>query len=206
MFGIQHYVSFVTAILIFQLLPGPGTLAILGATARDGARCGLGAVLGTLLGDFLFMLAAVLGLAAVLAACPLAFSAMRWFGLGYLIWIGVHLLLSAATGQGATGTTHLGGWAHIRRAFAVSLTNPKVIMFFMGFFPLFLQADAHPVTLVVMMAHVTLLSFLYQAMLVLAGNVAAKRLSRFPLVRRVGNWIAGLALIGFGLRLALDRQ
>jgi threonine/homoserine/homoserine lactone efflux protein len=206
MFGIQHYLSFVTAILIFQLLPGPGTMAILGATARDGVRCGLGAVLGTLLGDFLFMLAAVLGLAAVLAAYPLAFSAMRWFGLGYLIWIGIHLLHSAATGQAATGTAHLGGWAHVRRACAVSLTNPKAIMFFMGFFPLFLRADARPVTLAVMMAHVTLLSFLYQAMLVLAGNLAAKRLRRFPLVRTVGNWIAGLALIGFGLRLALDRH
>jgi threonine/homoserine/homoserine lactone efflux protein len=181
-------------------------MAILSATARDGVRAGLGAVLGTLSGDFLFMLAAVLGLAAVLATHPLAFSAIQWFGLGYLIWIGISLLGSTARGQAAAGTVPLRGWAHVRRAFAVSLTNPKVILFFMGFFPLFLRADARPVTLGVMMAHVTLLSLLYQVILVLAGNAVARRLSRYPLVRTVGNWMAGLALIGFGLRLALDRR
>ena len=92
MFGIQHYASFVTAILIFQLVPGPGTLAILSATARDGVRAGLGAVLGTLLGDFLYMLAAVMGLAALVAAYPIAFSALRWFGIAYLVWVGITLL------------------------------------------------------------------------------------------------------------------
>jgi leucine efflux protein len=81
MFDILHYPSFVAAILLFQLVPGPGTLAILGATARDGVPAGMGAVLGTLLGDFLYMLAAVLGLAAVLAAYPLAFTALRWIGI-----------------------------------------------------------------------------------------------------------------------------
>jgi leucine efflux protein len=96
------------------------------------------------------------------------------------------------------------GWQiHLRRAFAVSLTNPKVVMFFMAFFPLFLQADASPLTLGIMMVHVTALSFLYQAGLVLIGNVMAKRLSRIPAVRVIATRLAGVALIGFGVRLAL---
>jgi leucine efflux protein len=206
MFGIQHYASFVTAILVFQLIPGPGTLAILRATARDGVPAGMGAVLGTLFGDFLFMLAAVLGLAAVLAAYPIAFSAMRWFGIAYLIWIGIMLLRAKALGEEEVAASPMGGWIHFRRAFAVSLTNPKVIMFFMAFFPLFLTADASPMTLGIMMIHVTLLSFLYQAGLVVIGNAVAKRLSRIRAVRVVATRLAGVALIGFGIRLALDSR
>ena len=65
MFDIQNYPSFLAAILVFQLIPGAGTLAILNATARNGVGVGLGAVLGTLVGDFLFMVAAVAGLVLV---------------------------------------------------------------------------------------------------------------------------------------------
>jgi len=204
MFGIQHYASFVAAILVFQLVPGPGTLAILGATARDGLRGGLGAVLGTLLGDFLYMLAAVLGLAAVLATYPLAFAALRWFGIGYLVWIGI-TFLRAGSAADPDGNASLASWrSHFRRAFAVSLTNPKVVMFFMAFFPLFLRADAKPLTLGLLMLHVTVLSFLYQAALVLAGNLVARRLAKFPAVRTFATRLAGVALIGFGVRLALE--
>jgi leucine efflux protein len=205
-FGIQHYASFVTAILIFQLVPGPGTLAILGATARDGVPAGMGAVLGTLAGDFLYMLAAVLGLAAVLAAYPIAFSALRAFGIAYLIWIGITLIRTSGRAVDARDTAPMRSWAHARRAFAVSLTNPKVVMFFMAFFPLFLQPGARPVTLGLLMVHVTLLSLLYQTGLVLVGNLVARRLSRIRAVRVVATRLAGLALIGFGLRLALDRR
>jgi threonine/homoserine/homoserine lactone efflux protein len=100
----------------------------------------------------------------------------------------------------------MGGRAHFRRAFAVSLTNPKVILFFMAFFPLFLKADPQPVILGLMMAHVTLLSCLYQTGLVLVGNSAARRLGRSPMARALGTRLAGLALIGFGIRLALDNR
>lgn len=84
MFDIQNYASFIAAILIFQLIPGPGTLAILTATARNGIGVGFGAVVGTLLGDFTYMVGAVLGLAAVMHAHPLAFEALQWFGAAYL--------------------------------------------------------------------------------------------------------------------------
>jgi leucine efflux protein len=61
MFEIQNYASFVAAIIVFQLIPGPGTLAILNATARNGIGAGLGAVVGTLLGDMVYMVAAIVG-------------------------------------------------------------------------------------------------------------------------------------------------
>jgi len=206
MFDIQNYASFLAAIVVFQLIPGPGTLAILNATARSGIRAGIGAVLGTLAGDFVYMLAAVLGLAAVLAAYPQVLAAAQWLGIAYLCWLGLKLLFARVDAAPAGAAAGRRGRIYFRQAFAVSLTNPKVVMFFMAFFPLFLHAGSTPGTLVAMMLHVTLIAFVYQAGLVLAGNAAARRFARWPQARRLATRLAGVALIGFGARLALDNR
>jgi threonine/homoserine/homoserine lactone efflux protein len=204
MFDIQNYASFVGAIVVFQLIPGPGTLAILNATARSGIGAGTGAVLGTLVGDFVYMLAAVLGLAAVLAAYPQVLAAAQWLGVAYLAWLGIGLLRVPVGDAPAPAERSRGPCAWFRQALAVSLTNPKVVMFFMAFFPLFLRADSPPATLVAMMLHVTLISFAWQMALVTAGNAVARRLARWRQARRIATRAAGIALIGFGARLALD--
>jgi threonine/homoserine/homoserine lactone efflux protein len=205
-FDIQNYVSFLIAILIFQLVPGPGTIAILNATARNGLGAGFGAVLGTLLGDFIYMVAAVLGLAAVMQANPILFEALQWFGAAYLVWMGIQLLRTRFADNGDKPEPTRSGWVYFRQACAVSLTNPKVVLFFVAFFPLFLRADASGTTLIAMMAHVTLLSFLYQAGLVLVGNVIAARLKALPQARRLATQLAGIALIGFGFKLAASNR
>ncbi|MNI68015.1 leucine export protein LeuE [compost metagenome] len=84
----------------------------------------------------------------------------------------------------------------------VSLTNPKVILFFVAFFPLFLKPAASPVTLAVMMLHVTVLSLLYQSALVLIGNALALRLATLPGARLLATRFAGLALVGLSIQLA----
>jgi threonine/homoserine/homoserine lactone efflux protein len=206
MFDIQSYASFLIAILVFQLVPGPGTVAILNATARNGMRAGFGAVLGTLLGDFIYMTAAVLGLAAAMRAHPLLFEALQWFGAGYLCWLGIQLLRTrVADGAGAPKPVRAPR-TYFRQACLVSLTNPKVMLFFVAFFPLFLRPDASGGTLAAMMLHVTALSFLYQAGLVLLGNAVALRLRAFPCARRLATRLAGIALVGFGLRLAASNR
>lgn len=202
MFDIQNYTSFIAAILVFQAVPGAGTIAILDATARDGRSAGMAAVLGTLAGDCLFMLAAAAGLAALLQAQPLAFQGLQWFGAAYLCWLGVQLLLSEPGGAGAEPARAQTAGVYFRRAFMVSLTNPKVILFFVAFFPLFLKPGASGTTLALMMLHVTVLSLAYQAALVLVGNLVAVRLKAFPGARRLAIRIAGVALVGLGGRLA----
>jgi threonine/homoserine/homoserine lactone efflux protein len=205
-FEIQNYGSFVCAILLFQVIPGPGTLAILTATARSGIGAGCGAVMGTLVGDFVYMVAAVVGLAAVMNANPLLFRALQWFGVAYLCWIGVQLLRARLAGAGTAPDSRKSAWVYFRQAFVVSLTNPKVVLFFVAFFPLFLRVDASPITLGAMMAHVTVISFLYQTGLVLIGNAVARTLSSLPVDRTVATRFAGLALIGFGVKLALSNR
>ncbi len=206
MFEILNYTSFITAILVFQIIPGPGTISILNATARSGVGGGIGAVMGTLVGDAVYMLAAVLGLAAVLAAYPQVLSTAQWFGIAYLCWLGWKLMRQRVSDEPVMAVAPMNGWRFFRQAFAVSLTNPKVIMFFMAFFPLFLSSDSKPVTLLAIMVHVTAISFLYQAGLVLVGNLVAKRLKRWKRARLITTRLAGIALIVFGVRLAFNNR
>ncbi len=206
MFDIRNYSSFVAAITVFQLIPGPGTLTILNATARNGVGAGLGAVLGTLTGDFLFMVAAVAGLAAVMNANPILFQALQWFGAGYLCWMGLQLLRAGATGEGGAAEPKKSARVYYRQALTVSLTNPKVVLFFVAFFPLFLRPGSSNATLAAMMVHVTGISLLYQAGLVFVGNAVAKRLKSIPSARKVATRLAGIALIGFGIKLAVNNR
>lgn len=206
MFDIQNYTSFVLAILVFQLIPGPGTIAILNATARNGMAAGMGAVCGTLLGDLVYMLAAVAGLAAVMQANPLLFHGLQWFGAAYLCWMGVQLLRTRLAADAGVPEPRKSTRVYLRQGFTVSLTNPKVVLFFVAFFPLFLRPDASPATLAAMMAHVTVLSLAYQAALVLAGNAVASRLRALPFARTLATRLAGIALVGFGLRLAASNR
>jgi len=206
MFDIQNYTSFVLAILVFQLIPGPGTIAILNATARNGVRAGMAAVVGTLVGDFIFMFAAAAGLAAIMRANPFVFQTLQWFGAAYLVWMGIGLLRARVDSAVQTEEPRKSPWMYFRQATAVSLTNPKVILFFVSFFPLFLKPQASTSTIGIMMAHVTLISLLYQGGLVVLGNRVASALKTFPSARKIATRLAGITLIGFGIKLATSNK
>lgn len=206
MFEIQNYYSFLLAILVFQLIPGAGTIAILNATARNGVGAGLGAVLGTLLGDFVFMVAAAVGLAAVMRENPLLFEILQWFGALYLCWLGISLLRTKFTQQADVIEPRKSGLIYLKQGFAVSVTNPKVMLFFVAFFPLFLSPTSSSMTLLAMMLHVTILSFVYQALLVILGNSVAHKLKAIPFARKLATRLAGIALVAFGVKLALDNR
>jgi threonine/homoserine/homoserine lactone efflux protein len=206
MFGIQNYPEFIAAILVFQLIPGPGTLAILAATGRHGVKGGMAAVAGTLAGDALWMCGAVLGLAALLRIYPGFFGALQMAGVAYLCWIGLQLL-RVPTPSAATQVAP-SPWAGFRQALTVCVTNPKAMLFFVAFFPLFLdaQAGAGIGTLAALMLHVTLLSLFYQTLLVLAGHWVAHRLAGQGWLIQLLRRVCGIALVGFGIRLALDNR
>ncbi|MCR5867311.1 LysE family translocator [Aquincola sp. J276] len=201
MHSIDSLGSLVLAVLVFQLIPGPGTLAILRTTAQHGMRAGFASVSGTLLGGLLCMLAAASGLEAVFRGHPQALHLLQAGGAVYLGWMGCRLMRPAAAAAPA-GVPAAPGWAcHCRQALAVSLTNPKVILFYFALLPLFFRAPVTAESLATMVGCVSGISLLYQAGLVLAGHAAARRLGRLPSLRRLVQRAAGVALIGFAIRL-----
>jgi leucine efflux protein len=205
--SIDPSASFVLAVLLFQLIPGPGTLAILRATGTDGLAAGFASVAGTLLGGLLCMLAAVSGLEAVFRGLPAATQALQAGGAAYLAWMGWRLLRHRQRAGEASGAAVAdrarwpGLGRHLRHALAVSLTNPKVILFYFALLPLFFRPPMTTASLATMVGCVTGISLLYQSLLVLVGHAAARRLGSLPAARRLAERLVGLALIGFAAKL-----
>ncbi|MBS0408090.1 MAG: LysE family transporter [Proteobacteria bacterium] len=202
MFGISDYPAFVAAILLFLLLPGPGNLAIVSSTAQGRVRGGLAATLGIIAGDQILLWCAVAGVAALLKSYPVAFSAVQWLGAAYLAWLGWHLLRSK---PGAAPALTIKPHHYFKQAFFITLLNPKAIVFYMAFFPLFVDPARQPgfLTFGVMALTIAVLGFGYGLVASLLTHRLAQRLRASPRVVTLLNRLAGVFLIGFGLRLAL---
>ncbi len=204
MFGVADYGAFVIAVLVFLAIPGPGNLALVTSTSKGGVPAGLGATLGVIAGDQVLMWLAVAGVAALLLAYPTAFHLVQWLGAAYLAWLGF-LMLKARPGD--KPILHIHPRHYFRQALTITLLNPKAIVFYMAFFPLFVHPQQHQglLTFGFMAATIAVLTFLYGLAVVLLTRQLAQRLQASPRVSQVFNKLAGLFLIGFGIRLALSR-
>jgi leucine efflux protein len=204
MFGVADYGAFVAAIILFLALPGPGNLALITSTSKGGIRGGLAATFGVIAGDQVLMWAAVAGVAALLLAYPAAFQAVQWLGAIYLAWLGLKMLLAK---PGAKPVLNIKPHHYFRQAGLITLLNPKAIVFYMAFFPLFVDPARHQglVTFAVMAATIATLTFLYGLGLVLLTHHLAERMRANPIVGRILEKVAGLFLLGFGVKLALSK-
>jgi leucine efflux protein len=204
MFGIADYAAFVIAVIVFLAIPGPGNLALITSTGKGGLRGGFAATFGVIAGDQVLMWLAVAGVAAVLKASPALFAAVQWLGAAYLAWIGLRMILAK---PGDKPVLQIRPRHYFRQACAITLLNPKAIVFYMAFFPLFVDPAQHRglLTFGVMAATIAALTFLYGAVVVLLTWRLADRLRGSPRVVKVMNRVAGSLLVGFGLKLALSR-
>ncbi len=204
MFGIADYGAFAAAIVVFLLIPGPGNLALVTSTGKGGIRGGLAATFGLMLGDQVLLWLAVAGVAALLMAYPTVFNAVQWLGAAYLAWLGFKMLMAK---PGATAIIHIKPRHYFQQALAITVLNPKAIVFYMAFLPLFIEPAAHQgwVTFGVMALTVAVLAFIYCFAVVLLTHFLAERLRASPFASLVLQKLAGVCLIGFGLKLAISR-
>ena len=204
MFGVADYGAFVAAIIIFLAIPGPGNLALITSTSKGGIRGGLAATFGVIAGDQVLMWAAVAGVAALLLAYPAAFHAVQWLGAAYLAWLGAKMLLAK---PGAKPILNIEPHHYFRQAGLITLLNPKAIVFYMAFFPLFVDPSKHQgmLTFGVMAATIAALTFLYGLMVVLLTHHLAERMKANPMIARVLEKLAGTFLLGFGIKLAISK-
>jgi threonine/homoserine/homoserine lactone efflux protein len=204
MFGIADYGAFVIAVVVFLAIPGPGNLALITSTGKGGVRGGLAATLGVIAGDQVLMWAAVAGVAALLAATPALFGAVQWLGAAYLAWLGWKMLTAK---PGDAPVLNIRPRQYFQQAAAITLLNPKAIVFYMAFFPLFVDPARHQglVTFGAMAATIALLTFAYGLGMTLIVHFLAERLRANPLIGRLLEKLAGVFLIGFGVKLALSK-
>lgn len=204
MLGVADYGAFVAAIVLFLAIPGPGNLALITSTGKGGVRAGLAATAGLIAGDQVLLWLAVAGVAALLAAYPAAFHAVQWLGAGYLAWLGFRMLTAKA---GDAPVLKIQPRHYFKQAAVITLLNPKAIVFYMAFFPLFVDPAQHRgiTTFGVMAATIAVLTFIYALIVVLLTHHLAARMRANPQIARVMEKIAGVFLIGFGIKLAISK-
>lgn len=202
--GVADYGAFVVAIIVFLLIPGPGNLALITSTSKGGISGGLGATLGVIAGDQVLLWAAVAGVSAVMAAYPTAFHAVQWMGAIYLTWLGIKMLIAK---PGDAPILQIKPRHYFRQALLITLLNPKAIVFYMAFFPLFVDPAQHQglKTFGVMAATIAVLTFLYGLTAVLLTHYLAEHIRSNPKISATLEKAAGMFLIGFGIKLAISR-
>jgi len=205
MLGVSDYGTFVVTILVFLLIPGPGNLALVLSTSKGGVRGGLAATAGVILGDQVLMWLAVAGVAALLSAFPTAFQLVQWVGAGYLAWLGGAMLTSKS---GAPLPINIRPRQFLRQAMMITLLNPKAILFYMAFFPLFVDPARQQglLTYGFMAVTIAALTFAYGLGATLLTHFFAERVRANPWVGRVLEKVAGVFLIGFGLKLVVAQS
>lgn len=204
MLGVTDYAAFVVTFVVLLMIPGPGNLALVLSTGKGGVRGGLASTLGIILGDQVLLWLALAGVAALLAAYPAAFTAVQWLGAGYLVWLGVRMLLAK---PGAAAVLEIRPRDYFRQTLLISVLNPKAIIFYMAFFPLFIDPQQHQgmLTFGFMAMTVAVLTFFYGVLAVLITHHLATRLRANRRVSRLLERLAGMCLLGFGVKLALTR-
>ena len=202
MFGIADYGAFVVAIIVFLAIPGPGNLALLTATGKGGVRAGMAATLGVIGGDQVLLWLAVAGLSAVLINYPSLYSSVKWAGAAYLIGLG-YSLFNAKPGDAPV--LDMKPDHYFRQGLFITVLNPKAIVFYMAFFPLFVDPKIHMglITFGFMALTIAALTLAYGLVVVLLAHHLAERVRANPLATVMLNKVAGALLIGFGLKLAL---
>jgi threonine/homoserine/homoserine lactone efflux protein len=202
--GLGNLELFAAAALALLLIPGPAVLYIVGRSVEQGRAAGLVSVLGIHAATVLHVIAAAVGLSAVIAASALAFSIVKYAGAAYLIWLGVRKILSRpAAGIGPAPSRH--GHARLfRDGFVVNLLNPKTALFFLAFLPQFVAVERGHVAQQVILLGLTFIALgaITDSCYALAAGTAGGWLKRSRRYLQVERYVSGVLMIGLGLTAA----
>jgi len=202
--------AFLLASFVLAITPGPGVLYIVTRSIVQGRRTGLVSVAGVALGNLGNALAASVGLAALFAVSSLAFSAVKFGGALYLIYLGVKMLRSISADNAITLPPDRPTWRVFRDGVVVALLNPKTTVFYAAFLPQFLDPDAAPLFQSMALASLfVLIAAITDSVYALAfGAVALTSTIRGRIVSRVtghlGRRLGGSVLIGLGVFAAFS--
>ena len=219
MFGITDIGLFFAGTIAIVLRPGPNSLYVLTVSAKSGKRIGYGAATGVFFGDAILMILTALGAASVLHTTPVLYAIVRWAGAAYLGYIGIKMLIGAyrsltefrqdkselvnnltASLAMVKEITPLGA---ARKAFIISLLNPKAILFFLSYFVQFVD-PAYPypqISFLILGCIVQACSLTYLSALIFGGIKFARAFSGRRILSSVMTGAVGLMFLAFAVRL-----
>ena len=196
---------FVLASITLLLTPGPAVLFIVARSVERGKVAGLVSVLGIHLGTIVNIVAAAVGLSALIVSSTLAFSVVKYLGAAYLLWIGVRTLMAPDLPPEISAKSTKPLHRLFQEGFIVNLFNPKTAIFFLAFLPQFVDPARGALHWQILVLGFTFmgLGMLSDAMFALAAGAAGDFLRRSRRFLRFQRWFAGLSFIGLGVTAAL---
>lgn len=211
MYGIQDLPLFVVAAVLLNIAPGPDSLLVVTRSAAQGWRAGSAATLGICAGTFVHILAAALGLSAVLAASSVAFAVVKYAGAAYLLYVGLAMLFSKQRGgaPAAAASAPMQSYSRILlQGFLTNVLNPKVALFFVAFVPQFIdpQSPNAPAGFVLLGIIFNTTNAIWCHILAL---VTAFTRNKVRVNERAATWLnraIGAMFVSFGVRLALTQR
>ena len=205
--SIESLIAFGIASLALLVIPGPAVLYIINRSVTDGRNVALAAVAGLEIGNFMHVIAATVGLSAVIAASATAFLIVKWIGAGYLVYIGIRTLVKRpqAVTQASDQMTR-------RRAFTqgivVNTFNPKVALFFLSFLPQFIDADRGSAALQSLILGTTfvILGSVSDSLFAMLASALRGTLLRGKSLPFVQRYVAGTVFIALGAIASSTRR
>ncbi|MEU0135315.1 leucine efflux protein LeuE [Streptomyces sp. NPDC006296] len=216
MLGVTDLPTYLAGLALIILLPGPNSLYVLSVAARRGVRTGYVAAAGVWTGDTVLMTLSAVGAASLLQTTPLLFAVVKYAGAGYLTWMAIGMMRSAVSmwrerhrraAELTEETAAPAGVEHpYRRAFVVSLFNPKQILFLISFFVQFVDPGyAYPgLSFLLLGTLLQIGSFLYLSALIFGGTRLATAFRRRKRLSAGATTAAGVLFLGFAAKLSLS--
>lgn len=214
--GIVNLPLFMLAVFLLNVTPGPDTAYIVGRSVSQGRVAGLMSALGVSAGCCVHVLAVAFGLTALLAASTVAFTVIKVVGAAYLIYLGGRMLLAPPERDDAPVEAETAEQAEAKRplkalfmqGFLTNVLNPKVVLFFLSFFPQFVDPHAsHKAAAFLALGVVFIaMSTVWNSMVAWVAASVTRRVAGKPGIKRWLDRVVGTAFIGLGARLAFTTR
>lgn len=208
-YGVTDLTTFVLGTIFIVLVPGPNSIYVTTIASRFGVAAGYRGAAGIFVGDLILMTLAATGVASLFQANPALFVALKYAGAAYLVFLGLSLFRSAVASwrgreEKAAERLELGPGRPFRVALAISLMNPKAILFYVSFFIQFVSPTyAHPaLSFLILGVVVQVCSMLYLSALIFGGALLAETFRRRRKLSASAMGGVGGLFIGFGVKLA----
>jgi threonine/homoserine/homoserine lactone efflux protein len=205
MFSLPNLPIFLLAALILLLTPGPAVLYIVARSLDQGRLAGFVSVLSIEVGNFVHVLAATLGLSAILVSSALAFSIVKYLGAAYLIYLGVRRLLARETAHQPTTFQRQSLRRIFRQGVLVAILNPKTALFFFAFLPQFVDSSKSSFTLQLLTLGClfVLMAIVTDSLYALLAGTLGQWLKGTRSFLRIERYLVGTVYIGLGVMAAL---
>lgn len=214
MFDINNLWLFIISVFLLSVTPGPDMAYVVGQSVANGRRAGVISATGVALGSCAHALASVAGLTALIAVSPVMFTLVKYIGAIYLIYLGGKLVMEtfgakpAVVSERANIKKDADLYGLLSKGFLTTLMNPKVLLFFISFFPQFVVpgGDHHTASFLVLGLTYALVAFLTDATFAMLAGSAAGSISRNGRMQKLMDRVVGGVFIALGVRLALVRS